>query len=297
MHTPVRLAEILNAYEMALTRRQRKRASFQNAQKHGKILMDFYGPNFNVVSMQPLDLEKLIAARLAAGAAPAYAGGTLRILRAAMGVAIDVGLLEALPFHERRWAAARPRIGRKDPSVLQGCDLTRLLAAAEEPVRTAMWIAARAGLRHQEILHLTVGDVRLEEGVIKVTPKRGWTPKAYHERTIPISPQLADVLRTYLSGHATQDPGAWLFPGVDQQRTRLDQQVRAVFKAAGLYLAANKPGLHMLRRTWATKCLAAGASLPDLMKMGGWSDLAVVQRYVASTDEGQRTAILALDGA
>lgn len=36
---------------------------------------------------------------------------------------------------------------------------------------------------------------------------------------------------------------------------------------------------HDLRHTWASRQVAAGTGLYELMKLGGWKDFAMVQRY------------------
>ena len=67
--------------------------------------------------------------------------------------------------------------------------------------------------------------------------------------------------------------------------------VRRVFEAAGLYDPSAKPGLHMLRRSFASHALAAGADVETVRVLGGWASLAVVQRYVASSTDMKRAAV------
>ncbi len=67
--------------------------------------------------------------------------------------------------------------------------------------------------------------------------------------------------------------------------------VRKVFQGADLYEPSAKPGLHMLRRSFASHALAAGADVETVRVLGGWASLAVVQRYVASSTDLKRAAV------
>ena len=67
--------------------------------------------------------------------------------------------------------------------------------------------------------------------------------------------------------------------------------VREVFLAAGLYRSEDRPGLHMLRRSFASHALAQRTDIETVRELGGWSDLAVVQPYVASTEHLKREAV------
>jgi len=62
-----------------------------------------------------------------------------------------------------------------------------------------------------------------------------------------------------------------------------------------LYRPEARAGLHMLRRSFASHVLARQADIETVRELGGWSDLSVVQRYVASTEELKRKAVEGLD--
>ena len=55
------------------------------------------------------------------------------------------------------------------------------------------------GMREQEVMYGHWSDVNLSARTVRVThkPDRGWTPKAYREREIPIAEKLADSLKAY----------------------------------------------------------------------------------------------------
>ena len=51
----------------------------------------------------------------------------------------------------------------------------------------------------------------------------------------------------------------------------------------------------MLRRSFASHALARQTDIQMVRELGGWSGLAVVERYVTSTEQLKRTAIARLD--
>jgi integrase len=290
--------EVMDAFTKSLVLRKMKSSYIQKAVRHQTMFTEFYGPSFDATKLVSADIERFVAHQLDAGFKRSSVKQSLRMLRAALGRAVDDGLLKELPLTAGRWRATVPKVPMLEPRVLMPFEVDRLLGVAAPPYDVVMLIALRAGLRHQEILHLQVRDADFVQMHLTVSPKPevGWSPKSQHERVVPLSPRLATVLEKHIAGLADRGPRAWVFVGPEGRRRYVWEPVKAIFEAAGLYDPEARPGLHMLRRTWATQCLAGGASIADIMKMAGWASLAVAQRYIASTDAGKRAAIAALDG-
>jgi integrase len=162
----------------------------------------------------------------------------------------------------------------------------KLVLAARAPYDMMIPIATHAGLRHNEILHLHIRDVAGDQ--LHVAAKAGWTPKTHEERSVPINRLLKLALESHIAGLNDTRPSAWLFPGRDGHLVAAVDPVRDAFKRAALYDPALKPGLHMLRRTFATQLLAAGADIETVRQLGGWKNLKTVQRYVTSADATKR---------
>jgi integrase len=57
------------------------------------------------------------------------------------------------------------------------------------------------GEREREVSYTDRSDVNCAASVVRVShkPDRGWTPKAYKEREIPIPEKLAKNLKTWMS--------------------------------------------------------------------------------------------------
>lgn len=279
----VGLADVFRSYASSL-RLRGKANSVGQAEIHLNLLTRHYGRGFNAAALTAVDVDGFVRKRRREGRAAASVNGSLRYLRAALrhaGLEAPVKLL---------------RETRQVPRILRAEDVQRLLDAAREPIDVVVLLAAKAGLRHQEILHLQRADVDLETQTVHVSAKEGWTPKSHYERVVPFSDRLRERLARHIAALVDPSPYAWLFPGLDGGcRSNVGTPIREAFKTAGLYKPETKPGLHQLRRTWASTLLANGVDIETVRELGGWSSLDVVQRYLASTDALKRRAIESLN--
>lgn len=166
------------------------------------------------------------------------------------------------------------------------------------PERTVLviLIAFYTGLRHAEIAHLWHRDVDLSAGVLRVSRKVVgqnilWEPKTYEQRSVPMHSDLIATFNQYFDD-SEEKPEDWVFPGYGTKCIgNFQLEVHEAFERAGLGDEKRRPGLHSLRRTWATNLLNAGNSLQKVMEIGGWKTLKSVQRYLTSTKESHREAI------
>jgi integrase len=266
-----------------------KETSVRTSRAHVSSLYRYLNPRAKASKLNRADIDEFVAARLGEGVTRATVNGGLKTLLAALRWGVDARMIEELPCGVKLL-----KVGRKIPVTLSEADLGRLLDVADARCALALLIAARSGLRHQEILHLTWRDVDFTESVLRVTGKRGWTTKSHHEREVPMGGELHRALTE--AKRSSKSP--WLFPGSTPEAPMwsMTLEIRVVFRAADLYDRANKPGLHQLRRTWATELLGRGADIETVRQLGGWADLTTVQRYVGSTDSRKRAAIELLEG-
>jgi integrase len=216
--------------------------------------------------------------------------GGLRILRAALRFAVSEGQVPP-PAPSITLLRETKRL----PTILAEPDLELLLANAPPSVALAMLLAAHAGLRHGKILHLKAREIDLDQSVVRIVAKTAlrdgidWHPKDHAERVVPLSPRLHAAL---VGAVARLAADTWLFAGKDRglPLVSLAAPIRAAFRAAGLHDA--RPGLHKLRRTWASTLLRRRVDVETVRMLGGWSSLLVVERYVSSTMETQRASEL-----
>jgi integrase/recombinase XerD len=134
-----------------------------------------------------------------------------------------------------------------------------------------------AGLRVSELISLRVGDVSLEEGVVRTLGKGS------KQRLVPVGEQAQAAVERYLTESRPallkSRPSPWLF--VSRRATPLTRQ--CVWMLLGHYgrLAGIRRAVtpHLLRHSFATHMLARGADLRSLQLMLGHADIATTQVY------------------
>ena len=122
-------------------------------------------------------------------------------------------------------------------------------------------------------------DINLTAGTVRVShkPDRGWTPKAYKEREIPIPTRLAKGLKAW---KAKSDKTCNLVFPTAGCRPKLDflDCLKAVAERAKLN--PDDFWLHKFRATFATRCLWAGVDLRTVQQWLGHSDMESTMRYL-----------------
>jgi integrase/recombinase XerD len=180
-------------------------------------------------------------------------------------------------------AISGPRRGRRLPKVLTRGEVGKLLEQPRGTDPTALRDRAllelmyACGLRASEAIGITVGDVDLEDGVLRA---RG---KGSKERLVPIGSQAVDAVRRYLErGRPALAKGRPVTPlflnfrGDGLTRQGLYKIVRRHAATAGL---ADRMSPHTLRHTFATHLLAGGCDLRSVQEMLGHADVATTQLY------------------
>ncbi|HWY18475.1 MAG TPA: tyrosine recombinase [Solirubrobacteraceae bacterium] len=176
-----------------------------------------------------------------------------------------------------------PRRTQRLPAALTRGEVTRLLGEPRgtEPLalrdRALLELLYACGLRASEATGMELGDVDLEEGVLRA---RG---KGAKERIVPIGASAVAATRAYLQR------GRPALVGVQVQSRLLVNSRGGGLTRQGLYKIvqghARRAGLdrkmspHTLRHTFATHLLAGGCDLRSLQEMLGHADLATTQVY------------------
>lgn len=177
----------------------------------------------------------------------------------------------------------RPRYTEEEPEIYEQAELDSLFGACDSAENVWFEFFLKTGMREQEVMHTYWSDVNLAKSTVRVThkPDRGWTPKAYKERTIPIHSTLAESL-TALKQKAPADCSL-VFPtaGCNPKLDFLDCLKRTA-KRAGLNPA--EFWLHKFRATFATRALRAGNDLRTVQSWLGHSDIESTMRYLRADD-------------
>lgn len=179
-----------------------------------------------------------------------------------------------------------PAVAKKPVTVLTDDELSRLLATAEGHAslidrRDAAIIRTfiSTGGRASEVANLTVADVDLQRGRVWFHVTKGSKP-----REVGVGSKTARAIDRYLR-ERRQHPEAeseWLWLGRRGRFTTVGiaQMLEARGKVAGIDKHIHP---HMLRHSYAHRHLAAGGEEGDLMRLLGWSDRSMLDRYAAST--------------
>ncbi|KAA8696018.1 Tyrosine recombinase XerD [Pseudomonas caricapapayae] len=176
-----------------------------------------------------------------------------------------------------------PRLGKPLPKSLSEADVEALLAAPDlsEPIgqrdRAMLEVLYACGLRVTELISLTLEQVNLRQGVLRVMGKGS------KERLVPMGEESIVWVERYLRGARDEllggKPSDVLFPS-----TRGDQMTRQTFwhrikhqaTVAGIGKSLSP---HTLRHAFATHLLNHGADLRVVQMLLGHSDLSTTQIY------------------
>ncbi len=179
-------------------------------------------------------------------------------------------VMSFLKAHNIRGLAKKndwPRFSEEEPEMYEEAELEKLFKACDAEERLWYEFFLMTGMREQEVMYCYWADVNFASCTVRVThkPDRGWTPKAYKEREIPIP--KADKACTLVF------PTAGCKPKLDF----LDC-LKAVAERAKL--RKERVWLHKFRSTFATRCLWAGVDLRTVQLWLGHSDIESTMRYL-----------------
>lgn len=154
-------------------------------------------------------------------------------------------------------------------------------------VRVYLTLVEATGRREMAVASLKWEDVDLEGESItwpEDTDKEGvrWSD-------VPISRRAARLLRMW----RRHSEGTWVFQspkGEPYSKSAVDQWMRDLYAAAGVAKQKGS-GWHAFRRKFATDAMKAGASMKDVMELGGWKSEAAFMRYVRPDKTAQRAIV------
>ncbi len=184
----------------------------------------------------------------------------------------------------------RPKPQRKLPRTLAESEVEALLAAPG--VDSALGLRDRAmlelmygaGLRVSELVGLTLAEINLRQGALRVTGKGG------KDRILPIGEEAAHWLERYLAearpvlaGGRVREPLFLSRRGAAVSRQLFWHGLKRLALVAGIDAARVTP--HGLRHAFATHLLNHGADLRSLQMLLGHASLSTTQIYTAVAKE------------
>ena len=172
-----------------------------------------------------------------------------------------------------------PRYTEEEPEMYEPAELEALFKTCDAEERLWYEFFLMTGMREQEVMYTYWSDVIFAAATVRVShkPDRGWTPKAYKEREIPIPAKLVKRLKAWKA--KSDKTCSLMFPtaGCSPKLDFLDC-LKAVAERAKL--DEDNFWLHKFRATFATRCLWAGVDLPTVQQWLGHSDMESTMRYL-----------------
>jgi len=141
------------------------------------------------------------------------------------------------------------------------------------------------GLRASELLAVNVSDVDLTSGRVRVRKTKNGK-----QRVAFLGEQTRAALSCYLVGREDA-PTSPLFATREGSRLRYTG-LRDILRRRAKVADIKAPTLHAFRRSFALNCLRAGMDIYSLQQLMGHSDLSVLRRYLAQTEDDLRDAHL-----
>ncbi len=160
--------------------------------------------------------------------------------------------------------------------------LIQLYRGARSNGRLMVALEGLNGLRRVEVLRLTVRDVLVDEGCLRVLGKGTHGGKW---RKIPIFPQTAKLLRAAVHGRAASDR---LIP---LSRSGADQLLQRAVRRSGLQRAGVRVSHHDLRRTFGRLAHESGMDLVQLKNLYGHASLEMTVHYIGLDSEAMRDGL------
>ncbi|MEG3754238.1 site-specific tyrosine recombinase XerD [Psychromonas arctica] len=177
-----------------------------------------------------------------------------------------------------------PKIVKPLPKSLSESEVDALLAAPEldDPIqfrdKAMLEVLYATGLRVTELVGLTMEEINLQQGVIRITGKGNKT------RLVPLGEESVYWLERYIeemrSALLSGQSSDVLFPsrrGTQMVRQTFWHRIKHYAQLAGIDKEALSP--HVLRHAFATHLLNYGADLRVVQMLLGHSDLSTTQIY------------------
>jgi len=172
-----------------------------------------------------------------------------------------------------------PRYTEEEPEMYEPEELEKLFTACDAEERLWYEFFLMTGMREQELMHTYWSDINLAHATVRVSHKldRGWTPKAYKEREIPIPAKLVKSLKAWKAKASKACNLVFPTAGCNPKLDFLDC-LKSIAERAKL--GEENFWLHKFRATFATRCLWAGVDLRTVQQWLGHSDMESTMRYL-----------------
>ncbi|MBI5741326.1 MAG: tyrosine-type recombinase/integrase [Nitrospirae bacterium] len=108
--------------------------------------------------------------------------------------------------------------------------------------------------------------------------KGDWKPKTNEERTIPLCDEALDILKGLFNNRKSK----WVFSNTEIPVRSIQKSLKTASEKAGLTKHVTP---NMIRHTFATHALWAGADIKSVMDIMGHKNIETTNRYLHSIPE------------
>ncbi|MGO9604423.1 MAG: tyrosine-type recombinase/integrase [Candidatus Binataceae bacterium] len=245
---------------------------------------------YKPVAAMPLDqinsahVGDFAAWRIKQGRAVSTVNSSIRVLRRALSLAVEWGVLTVVPkLKVLSGALRREHVVTPEEEKLY-------LATATEPLRSIASVLVDSGLRPEECFCLQWEFVRfLEDGNGALIVTHGKSAAA--RRHVPMTSRVYDILRVRWESAGKPDSG-WVWPAPKAKAGHIvpnsiyEPHLRAVADSKVRPFV-----LYDLRHTFLTRLGESGCDAWTLARIAGHSSVAVSQHYVHASDNAVLDAI------
>jgi len=224
------------------------------------------------------DLLGYLAANVRQGLSPRSSARRLSTLRRFYRYLLREGVIQDDPTADVR----SPSLGRPLPKSITEASVEKLLAVPADTTlgrrdRAMLETMYASGLRVSELVTLSLNELDLTTGLVRVTGKGG------RERIVPLGDEAAGRIRDYLDRARPELLGEQMNSAVFITRRGKPMTRQAFWQLIKRYaaLAGVDAGLspHSLRHAFATHLLNHGADLRSVQMLLGHADLSTTQIY------------------
>ena len=288
-------------------RKVKGRPLAERTRDHYQDLLDrFILPTFNDVGLKDVTPEAVAEWYDTVANTPTYQAHAYSLLRAIMRTAADptknsgVALISFNPCGISGGGSSGTK-RRIRPATAQ--EVAAIVAAMPERHRLMVLLADGCALRFGELAELRRSDIDLAQGVIRVrrgvvrSRSAGVIAKAPKSeagiRDVPIPPDIVEAMREHNGPYAAPGPQGLIFPGRNAEhlspsafygKVSKKRRGKPATKGWGWYEARRIAGredlrFHDLRHGALTEAARHGATLAELMALGGHSTSQAAMRY------------------
>ena len=166
-------------------------------------------------------------------------------------------------------------------------EICAILENAGDLMQRVIKILLYTGMRRSELVFLTWDDIDFHNKLITVQskPEIGFHPKSHRPRSIPINPDLEQLLLDL------PQKGKYLFDDGKGKPLHCKDYYTKQFEKILKMADVKNANLHTLRHTFASNLVMAGVDLRTVQELLGHSTISVTERYAHLSPDHRTRAV------